>query len=166
MKPARSMNGITDHVSMAPPVNKISKRFMAISIEIIEIRDIPNAVLSATDNAICRLRINVSSKIEVKSPMTIARLIMANVGHTILLNWKKAIVPKSPIEQPSRHHNVLMDERFQVWRHRQSKSNEPVIIVMLTSLGLDNNLSLIVGLTVFKVYPSSCWCWGSCCEYY
>ena len=49
-----------------------------------------------------------------------------------------------------------MDERLQVWRHRQSKSSEPVIIVMLTSLGLDNNLSLIVGLTVFKVYPSSC----------
>jgi hypothetical protein len=51
-------------------------------MDIIEIRDIPNAVLSAIGNAICRLRIIVSSNIEVKSPMTIARPIIADVGHT------------------------------------------------------------------------------------
>tara|TARA_B110000196_G_C20626269_1_gene421836 strand:- start:276 stop:506 length:231 start_codon:yes stop_codon:yes gene_type:complete len=76
------MNGTTDQVNMAPPVIRISRRFIASSMDIIEIRDIPNAVLSAIGNAICRLRIIVSSNIEVKSPMTIARPIIADVGHT------------------------------------------------------------------------------------
>ena len=86
MNPARRIKGITDHVSIAPPVNMTSRRFIAISIDTIEIRDIPSAVLSAICRDICRLRIIVSSNIEVKSPMTIARAIIADVGHSTLLN--------------------------------------------------------------------------------
>jgi hypothetical protein len=35
---------------------------------------------------------------------------IARVDQGIPLNWKKAIVPKSPIEQPSRHHRVFFEE--------------------------------------------------------
>tara|TARA_B100000686_G_C16508375_1_gene820782 strand:- start:689 stop:826 length:138 start_codon:yes stop_codon:yes gene_type:complete len=42
-----------------------------------------------------------------------ANVIIAKVDHAILENWKKAIVAKSPIEHPSKHHKVLKDALFQ-----------------------------------------------------
>ncbi len=45
---------------------------------------------------------------------------MAIVGQGIPLAWKKAMVPKSPIEQPRRHHAVFCDARRHVRLQRQS----------------------------------------------
>jgi hypothetical protein len=42
-------------------------------------------------------------------PLIIARIIMPITGQAILLYWKKAIVPKSPIEQPNKHQKVFLD---------------------------------------------------------
>ena len=56
---------------------------------------------------------------EVISPFIIAKLIIAITGHSIPESWKNAIVPKSPIEQPIRHHIVLYDALRQVCLHRQ-----------------------------------------------
>ena len=53
MKPAISMNGMTHHVSIAPPVRITSVIFMAASIAIMEIRDIPIATLNASFKTIC-----------------------------------------------------------------------------------------------------------------
>jgi len=80
------MNGKTHQVSIAPPVKAISVIFMAASIEIIEIKDMPIAVLKASFNAICRLSIIVSSKIEVISPLKMAKPIMARTGKAIPVN--------------------------------------------------------------------------------
>jgi len=49
----------------------------------------------------------VSNIIEVIKPFIIASVIIAITGHSIPENWKNAIVPKSPIEQPIKHHIVL-----------------------------------------------------------
>lgn len=70
------MIGITHQVSIAPPVNMTSTIFIAASIEIIEIRDIPMATLKASLRIICLESINVSSIIEVINPFIIARLII------------------------------------------------------------------------------------------
>jgi len=98
---------MVQNVIIAPPVRRKSVMFIATSIDIIDRRDIPIAVLKAEDKVICLLRTIVSSKIEVTSPLKIARHIIANTGHSIALTWKNNIVPKSPIEQPARHHKVL-----------------------------------------------------------
>ena len=76
MKPARSMNGMTHHVSIAPPVKITSVIFMAASIAIIEIRDIPIATLKASFRTICLESIKVSSMIDVISPFMIAKLMI------------------------------------------------------------------------------------------
>jgi hypothetical protein len=102
------MNGRTHQVSLAPPVKRTSTRFIAASMEIIEIRDMPMAVLKAAVNTIWRDKINVSSAMEVIRPLMIAKVIIAKVGQAMPVNWKKAIVPKSPIEQPSKHHEVFL----------------------------------------------------------
>ena len=107
MKPAASIKGITHQVKIAPPVRMTSVRFMAASIEIIEMRDMPIAVLNACLSAICLERIIVSRTIDVINPLKIARLIIAQTGQSIPRNWKYAIVPKSPMEQPSKHQAVL-----------------------------------------------------------
>ena len=44
---------------------------------------------------------------------------MARVGHGIPVYWKKAIVPKSPMEQPIKHHMVLYDDRRHVCQQNQ-----------------------------------------------
>ena len=75
------MIGTAHHVNIAPPVNKISVIFIAISIEIIESKDIPIAILKANFIGIWRLRTAVSRIIEVINPFIIARLMMiANTG--------------------------------------------------------------------------------------
>tara|TARA_B100001109_G_C18462602_1_gene289611 strand:- start:139 stop:396 length:258 start_codon:yes stop_codon:yes gene_type:complete len=83
--------------------------FIAISIEIIETRDIPMAVLKAKLKDICLERINVSKAIDVNIPFTIAKDIIAKTDQVISVNWKKAIVPKSPIQQPNKHQEVFLD---------------------------------------------------------
>ncbi len=83
MKPAVNITGITHQVSIAPPVNKTSTIFIATSIEIIDISDIPKAVFSAMLNSICRARIIVSKMIDVISPLRIASSMINNVGQAI-----------------------------------------------------------------------------------
>ena len=53
---------------MAPPVRRKSVKFIAASIETIDINDIPKAVLNANCNTICRARIIVSRIIDVSKP--------------------------------------------------------------------------------------------------
>ena len=76
MKPARSMNGMTHHVNIAPPVKITSVIFMAASIAIMEIRDMPIATLNASFRTICLERIKVSSMIDVIRPFMIAKLMI------------------------------------------------------------------------------------------
>jgi hypothetical protein len=92
---------------MAPPVRRKSVKFIAASIETIDINDIPKAVLNANCNAICRARIIVSRIIDVSKPLNIASDIIKNTGHSIPVTWKYNIVPISPIEHPNRHQLVL-----------------------------------------------------------
>ena len=133
MNPAASINGITHQVKMAPPVSITSVTFIAASIEIIEMRDMPIAVWKANLSAICLERIIVSSKIDVISPLKIARLITAQTGQLIPVNWKKVMVPKSPIEQPSKHQEVFLDAAFQVCLQRQlmAKCKDSTVIFEL-----------------------------------
>ena len=60
--------------------------FIATSIEIMETRDIPMAVLKAKLKDICPERINVSKAIEVKMPFKIANDMMAKTGQAISIN--------------------------------------------------------------------------------
>jgi hypothetical protein len=83
INPQISISGITSLVRIAPPVTAKSTEFMASSIEIMEISDIPAAVFRAKLNCICRLRIRVSRAIEVSKPLKIASPIMNNGFHKI-----------------------------------------------------------------------------------
>ena len=56
---------------------------MAASMAIIEMSDIPIAVLNALLSSICFHKINVSNIIEVIKPFIIARVIIAITGHSI-----------------------------------------------------------------------------------
>ncbi len=76
MNPAKSMNGMTHQVSIAPPVNITSVIFMAASIAIIEIRDMPIATLNASFKTICLESMYVSSMIDVIRPFMIAKLMI------------------------------------------------------------------------------------------
>ncbi len=60
--------------------------FIATSIEIIEINDIPQTVRKALASAICRDKITVSSTIEVSRPLTTASAMMAVTGQGISVN--------------------------------------------------------------------------------
>lgn len=85
-----------------------STRFIAASIEIIDIMLMPTAVLKAMPSSMpAFIMIPVSSNMLVIKPLIMARIMIDNTGQAIPVNWKKAIVPKSPIEQPSRHQEVL-----------------------------------------------------------
>ena len=104
-----SMGGMVYHASMAPPVINTSTKFIAASMEIIDMSDIPQAVLNAIISAICLVKMMVSSAIEVINPLNIARSMILIVvqPESGRKNWKNAMVPKSPIEHPIRHHFVL-----------------------------------------------------------
>ena len=114
MNPEKSIIGTTHQVSIAPPVKSTSTIFIAASIEIIEIMDMPIAVLKAIFSDIWRDNITVSSAIDVNKPFMMASVIIAKVGHGMPINWKNAIVPKSPMAQPSKHHIVFLDACRQV----------------------------------------------------
>ena len=47
MKPAINITGITHGIHFAPPVNQISTRFIGISIDNMDIKDMLRAVLKA-----------------------------------------------------------------------------------------------------------------------
>ena len=83
MKPTLSIIGMIHQVSIAPPVIKTSTKFMEISIDIIEIIDIPKAVFNARRRVICVVSKIVSNIIELRSPMIMARLIIAKVDHGV-----------------------------------------------------------------------------------
>ena len=76
MNPANSINGMTHHVSIAPPVNMTSVIFIAASIAIIEIKDMPMATLNASFKTICLESMKVSSMMDVMSPFIIAKLMI------------------------------------------------------------------------------------------
>jgi hypothetical protein len=77
-----SIKGMT-HQTRTPPANTTSTVFMAISIDIIEIRDIPVAVLNASFSFICLERIMVSRMMEVIRPLIIAKVIIPSIGKGI-----------------------------------------------------------------------------------
>jgi len=60
--------------------------FIATSIAIIEMNDIPMAVLNAADKDIWRDKIKVSRAIEVSSPLTMASVMIASVDQAMPLN--------------------------------------------------------------------------------
>ena len=78
--------GITHQVRMAPPVNITSVTFIAISIPIMEINDMPTAVLNASLRVICLDSMMVSRMIDVIMPLKIAKLIIAQTGQAIPMN--------------------------------------------------------------------------------
>ncbi|DAC65268.1 MAG: hypothetical protein DBX06_07125 [Candidatus Poseidoniales archaeon] len=88
---------------------------------IIEINDMPIATLNPSNNPICLDKIAVSRAIEVNNPLIIAKIMMLIGLHpeSVNTNWNAAIVPKSPIEQPMRHHFVLCALCFQTLRSPQ-----------------------------------------------
>ena len=86
MNPTKSIIGIIHQVSIAPPVINTSTKFMEISIDIMEIIDIPKAVFNARRRVICELSTIVSSIIELRSPITMARLIIAKVDQGVSVN--------------------------------------------------------------------------------
>jgi hypothetical protein len=59
---------------------------MANSIEIIEIKDMPIAVLKACRISICLLKMKVSSIIDVIMPFIIASVIISHTGQSIPIN--------------------------------------------------------------------------------
>ena len=83
MNPATSIRGTTHQFSVAPPVRKKSVTFIATSIEIIEINDIPRAVFRASLRPICLKRIKVSNRIDVIRPLKIASAIIQKTGQAI-----------------------------------------------------------------------------------
>ena len=80
------MKGSTQNFITAPPVKIISVMFMANSIETIEIKDIPIAVLKACRSSICLLKMKVSSIIDVIMPFTIASVMISQTGQSIPIN--------------------------------------------------------------------------------
>ena len=80
--------GTTHHVSMAPPVKIKSVIFMDVSIPIIEIKDIPNAVLSDEEKLICFNKIIVSRMTDVIYPLIIAKPITSKLDNECSMFWK------------------------------------------------------------------------------
>ena len=80
--------GITHHVRIAPPVKNKSVTFIEISIAIIEIKDIPNAVFSDEEKLICFNKIIVSRMTDVINPLTIAKPITSKLDQECSIFWK------------------------------------------------------------------------------
>ena len=109
-------------------ISMISMEIM-ISILIIEIKLIPQAVLNAlTKLKFCVIKIIVSKIILVINPLMIAKIIIPKTGKGIWVNWKNNIVPKSPMAQPSTHQAVFFALLFQVCL--QDQWNVEVFIII------------------------------------
>ena len=75
-------------MSIAPPVKIKSVKFIAISMPIMDIKDMPNAVLSDEEKFICFNNIMVSRIIDVKRPFIIAKPITSKFDHVCSIFWK------------------------------------------------------------------------------
>ena len=128
-----SIIGIIHQTSFASPKIIQSTAFMDNSIDIIEIKLIPIAVLKALLRSICLDKTIVSRIMLLIIPLIIARSIIDKVGQGIPVSWKNKIVPKSPILQPSKHHAVFLALRLHVCLHFQWKRGFgfPILIVEL-----------------------------------
>ena len=58
---------------------------------------------------LCLVRKIVSRTIDVIRPFIIAMVIIKDTGQFIFINRKYPIMPKLPIQQPNKHHNVFLD---------------------------------------------------------
>ena len=58
---------------------------------------------------LCLDRIIISKTIDVIRLFIIAMVIIKDTGQSIFINRKYPIMPKLPIQQPNKHHNVLLD---------------------------------------------------------
>ena len=54
-------------------------------------------------------RIIISKNIDVLRSFIIAMVIIKDTGQYIFINRKYPILPKLPIQQPNKHHNVFLD---------------------------------------------------------
>ena len=54
-------------------------------------------------------RIIISKNIDVIRPFMIAMVIIKDTDQYIFINRKYPIMPKLPIHQPNKHHNVFLD---------------------------------------------------------
>ena len=54
-------------------------------------------------------KIIISKNIDVIRPFIIAIVIIKDTGQSIFINRKYPIMPKLPIQQPNKHHNVFLD---------------------------------------------------------
>ena len=66
-------------------------------------------------------------------PLIIAKSIIDKVAQGIPVNWKYKIVPKSPMEQPNKHHAVFLPLRFQVCFHFQWKTRIVFWVIVILS---------------------------------
>ena len=97
-----------------------------------EIKDIPKAVFNAEFKLRSFNKMIVSKIIEVIKPFKIASIIIYKTGKSILKYWKIPIVPKSPIEQPTKHQRVFTLDFFQVCRQFYKISKNQLIITNFT----------------------------------
>ena len=122
------MIGMTHQVSRAPPVKNQSTRFIVASMATIDTILMPTAVCSAVAGDIpVRQRMTVSNAILVSNPLTVASIMIDSVDHGMLVIWKKRIVPKSPIEHPTRHQKVFLALARQVSLQYQKLSGDRVV---------------------------------------
>ena len=63
---------------------------------------------------LCLDRIIISKTIDVIRPFISAMVIIKDTDQYIFINRKYPIMPKSPIQQTNKHHNVFWDSRDQV----------------------------------------------------
>ena len=87
-------------------------------INIVQMINVIDIIVTILDNMI------VSRMIDVMIPLNIANIIILMVDHpdSVNTNWNAAIVPKSPMEQPIKHHIVLYADFPQTSRSDQLKS--------------------------------------------
>ena len=54
-------------------------------------------------------RIIISKNIDVIRPFIIAMIMIKEAGQSIFIKRKYPIMPKLPIQQPNKHHNIFLD---------------------------------------------------------
>eukprot|EP00397_Hematodinium_sp_SG-2012_P035304 GEMP01037960.1.p2 GENE.GEMP01037960.1~~GEMP01037960.1.p2 ORF type:complete len:205 (-),score=43.21 GEMP01037960.1:50-664(-) len=114
---------------------------MEASMATIEMKLIPKAVRNASRQLARngpRIKIAVSSATDVTSPFTIGSTHSVVQLADTSYSWSTPRVPNSPIEHPSRHHNVFTPARRHVWMQCQSKGSRCASAGLRTSeLGIN-----------------------------
>ena len=121
-------------------------------MEIIEIKLIPNAVFIAFPKSIdCRINMKVSNNMLVIMPLIIANANMNITGKPLSCN--NAMVPKSPIAQPIKHHLVLFALRRHVCLHVQKLSLTISTLITLINMYWvkDYNYSQVVDIKLYRL---------------